>query len=203
MPQPQQVGIWASSAAYTTAHGNPGSLTHWEKPGIEPLSWCILGYRLRRKQFKSFRTPGGYWASTLDTKLSKTALVCAHILRRRQGLPGSASSRNDGRKAQGTSGTADKRVPWGRALGSQENSQVNKKSDHCRWAWAPCTARAQSVRQDFGGGTTSSSFWDPWCSLGRGACTGMESTEGVVVFHLRGIRVCNVGKCVAEYMVLN
>ena len=137
MPQPQQVGIWASSATYTTAHGNPGSLTHWEKPGIEPLSWCILGYRLRRKQFKSFRTPGGYWASTLDTKLSKTALVCAHILRRRQGLPGSASSRNDGRKAQGTSGTADKRVPWGRALGSQENSQVNKKSDHCRWAWAP------------------------------------------------------------------
>ena len=28
MPQPQQLGIRATSASYTTAHGNTGSLTH-------------------------------------------------------------------------------------------------------------------------------------------------------------------------------
>ena len=27
-PEPQQCGIRATSATYTTAHGNPGSLTH-------------------------------------------------------------------------------------------------------------------------------------------------------------------------------
>ena len=38
MPEPQQQGIWAVSATYTTAHGNTGSLTHWARPGSEPTT---------------------------------------------------------------------------------------------------------------------------------------------------------------------
>ena len=41
-PQPQQWGIRAVSMSYTTAHGNAGSSTHWERPGIEPVSSRIL-----------------------------------------------------------------------------------------------------------------------------------------------------------------
>ena len=37
-PQPQQHGIWAVSATYTTVHGTTGSLTHWLRPGIKPAS---------------------------------------------------------------------------------------------------------------------------------------------------------------------
>ena len=33
-PQPHQ--IRATSATYTTAHGNAGSFTHWAGPGVEP-----------------------------------------------------------------------------------------------------------------------------------------------------------------------
>ena len=44
-PQPQQSQIWGLSAAYTTAHGNAGSLTHWAWPGIEPMSlWILVGF---------------------------------------------------------------------------------------------------------------------------------------------------------------
>ena len=33
------------SATYTTAHVNPGSLTHWVRPGNEPeSSWMLLGF---------------------------------------------------------------------------------------------------------------------------------------------------------------
>ena len=35
--------IWAKPAAYTTAHGNTGSLTHWARPGIEP-AWFLVGF---------------------------------------------------------------------------------------------------------------------------------------------------------------
>ena len=43
--QPQQCGIPAASATYTTAHGNTGSLTHWARPGIEPASsWILVGF---------------------------------------------------------------------------------------------------------------------------------------------------------------
>ena len=41
MPQPQQRGIQAMSAIYTTAHGNT-SPTQWARPGIEPTSSWIL-----------------------------------------------------------------------------------------------------------------------------------------------------------------
>ena len=42
MPEPQQLRIWAMSAAYITAHSNTSSLTHWARPGIEPASSWIL-----------------------------------------------------------------------------------------------------------------------------------------------------------------
>ena len=41
-PQPQQLGIQAASATYTTAHSNARSLTHGTKPGIELMSSWIL-----------------------------------------------------------------------------------------------------------------------------------------------------------------
>ena len=44
MPEPQHLGIRASSATHTTAHGNAGSLTHWARPGIRPTSsWIPVG----------------------------------------------------------------------------------------------------------------------------------------------------------------
>ena len=44
-PQQQQPRIQATSATYTTAHGNARSLTHWVRPGIEPTtSWFSVGF---------------------------------------------------------------------------------------------------------------------------------------------------------------
>ena len=44
-PQPQQWGIQATSATYTTAHGNDGSLTYRARPGIKPAtSWSLVGF---------------------------------------------------------------------------------------------------------------------------------------------------------------
>ena len=35
----------ARPLAYSTAHGNAGSLTHWARPGIEPAtSWFLVGF---------------------------------------------------------------------------------------------------------------------------------------------------------------
>ena len=42
MPQPQQRGMQATSATYTTAHGNGGSLTHWERTGIDTTNSGLL-----------------------------------------------------------------------------------------------------------------------------------------------------------------
>ena len=37
--------IQATSATYTTAHGNTGSITHWARPGVEPeTSWFLVGF---------------------------------------------------------------------------------------------------------------------------------------------------------------
>ena len=41
-PQPQKCQIWATSATYSTAHGNAGSLSHRVRPGINPPSSWIL-----------------------------------------------------------------------------------------------------------------------------------------------------------------
>jgi len=44
-PQPQQLRIQAMSKTYTTAHGNAGSLTHWARPGIKPVSlWMLVRF---------------------------------------------------------------------------------------------------------------------------------------------------------------
>ena len=44
-PQPQQRGIRATFATYTTAHDNAGSLTHRTRPGIEPVSlWMLVRF---------------------------------------------------------------------------------------------------------------------------------------------------------------
>ena len=44
-PQLQQRGIWAASVTYTTAHSTARSLTHWARPGIEPVSsWILVGF---------------------------------------------------------------------------------------------------------------------------------------------------------------
>ena len=42
MLQPQQCGIRAKSATYTTAQGNTRSLTHWVGPGNKPTSSQVL-----------------------------------------------------------------------------------------------------------------------------------------------------------------
>ena len=45
LSEPQQHGIQASSATYTTAHGNAGSLTYQVRPEIEPASsWLLVGF---------------------------------------------------------------------------------------------------------------------------------------------------------------
>ena len=45
MLEPQQHGIWAVSATYTTAHNNARSLTHWARPGIKlATSWFLVGF---------------------------------------------------------------------------------------------------------------------------------------------------------------
>ena len=44
-PEPQQRQIQATSATYTTAHGNTESLTHWMRPGIKPTtSWFLVRF---------------------------------------------------------------------------------------------------------------------------------------------------------------
>ena len=44
-PQPQPCQIWVSSLTYTTAHSNARSLTHWARPGIEPVtSWFLVRF---------------------------------------------------------------------------------------------------------------------------------------------------------------
>ena len=43
--QPQQHQIRAMSVTYTTAHGSTSSLTHWVRPGIEPVSsWMLVRF---------------------------------------------------------------------------------------------------------------------------------------------------------------
>ena len=45
MPQPQQYQIQATSATYTTAHGNARSLTHWARPGTKAMfSWILVRF---------------------------------------------------------------------------------------------------------------------------------------------------------------
>ena len=51
--KPWQLGIWAASATYATAHGNTGSLTHWAGPGIEPASsWVLVRFVTTKPQWE-------------------------------------------------------------------------------------------------------------------------------------------------------
>ena len=44
-PQLQQWWIWAWFSTFTTAHSNARSLTHWERPEIEPASlWMLIRF---------------------------------------------------------------------------------------------------------------------------------------------------------------
>ena len=53
IPQPQQHQIQAASAAYTTAHGNAGSLTHWAGPEIKPASsWVLVRFATTEAQWE-------------------------------------------------------------------------------------------------------------------------------------------------------
>ena len=42
IPQPQQLRFWATSAVDTTALSSGVSLTHWARPGIEPMSSQVV-----------------------------------------------------------------------------------------------------------------------------------------------------------------
>ena len=47
-PLLQQRRIPAPSMTYAAPDGNPGSLTHWAKPGIKPMSsWILLRFLIR------------------------------------------------------------------------------------------------------------------------------------------------------------
>ena len=51
--QPQQCQIWAASSNYNTAHSNARSLTHWERPGVEPTSsWILVGFVTTQPQWE-------------------------------------------------------------------------------------------------------------------------------------------------------
>ena len=51
--QPQQCGIWAASATYTTAQANAGYLTYWARPGIKPkFSWILVEFVTTEPQWE-------------------------------------------------------------------------------------------------------------------------------------------------------
>ena len=72
-------GIWASSATYTTAHGNTRSLTQWVGPGVEPTSpWILVGFcctTMGTPQMKRFRS------LSMVSHQSATFSLHKHILR--------------------------------------------------------------------------------------------------------------------------
>ena len=51
--QPQQHGIQAMSTTDSTAHCDGISLTHWERPGIGPMSsWILVGFISDARQWE-------------------------------------------------------------------------------------------------------------------------------------------------------
>ena len=60
-PQPQQHLTPAASATYTTAHSSAGSLTHWVRPGIKPVSsWILVRFVSICFPWAMTRTPGKF-----------------------------------------------------------------------------------------------------------------------------------------------
>ena len=80
MPEPQQWGIRAVSATYTTAHGNGGSWTHWARAGIEPAtSWFLVVFV---NHCTTTGTPDdgiSFFLRQLDPKVKNT-LLCYNSL---------------------------------------------------------------------------------------------------------------------------
>ena len=75
-PQPQQHGIWAVSATYTTAHTN-GSPTHWTRPWIKPKSsWILVGFVSTMPQRK-LRYP---YILYLDPSIVNVCHICVLFL---------------------------------------------------------------------------------------------------------------------------
>ena len=65
MPETQQCQIWAMAVTYTTAHGNARFLTHWARPGIEPVSSWTLVRHLQRATTGTLRPTLANWDGDL------------------------------------------------------------------------------------------------------------------------------------------
>ena len=71
--------IWATSATYTTAHGNTRSLTHWARPGIEPAtSWFLVGVI---NHWATMRTPTYTVSVCLSQFLSLSSYAYVYMYR--------------------------------------------------------------------------------------------------------------------------
>ena len=74
MPQPQQHEIWAAASTYTITHGNTRSLTHWARPGFEPMfSWILVG-------FVTTELPRELWNLNLDAHISQCLPCCLYLV---------------------------------------------------------------------------------------------------------------------------
>ena len=77
--KPHQGGIWATSATYTTALGNAGSLTQQTRQGIKASSsWILVGLiiTLVGTPFLFFLYKGSMGASSLGEEGSCQSFVC-------------------------------------------------------------------------------------------------------------------------------
>ena len=67
------------SAAYTTAHGDDGRLTHWARPGIEPVySWMLVRFVNHWAPHISdviWYLPFSFWLTSLSMRISS----CIHV----------------------------------------------------------------------------------------------------------------------------
>ena len=61
-PQPQPHQVWVESATYALAWGNAGSLIHWARPGIKPMSSRRLRWVLNPLNHN-----GNSWSTFLKT----------------------------------------------------------------------------------------------------------------------------------------
>ena len=72
-PTPQQWGVWATSATYTTAHSNTRSLTHWVRLGIQPASsWILVRFVSAEPQWE---LPSDYSWQSLKASLQRIRLL--------------------------------------------------------------------------------------------------------------------------------
>ena len=72
-PQPPKHQIQTTSANYTAAHSNTRSLTHWARPGIEPVtSWFLVGFVFTVPWWELQSFP--FWKWCLPVKVTSNAL---------------------------------------------------------------------------------------------------------------------------------